>query len=302
QAIYELSMKVQVMFLATWFSIIVQVNAEAERLFDTRKLDLTNFIEEVLSDEAIPKGAEITELLEKGLKVKQLKIKNVESSVDKGIYKYAEERTYQLVKPYNCGKCDKWHNSGATAWALSEDGLMVSNFHCFVKNIEEGMGVTNSDLEMFPVVEILIADQNSDFVIFKVKLPEGRSIKAFPVGQPASRGDDLHLVSHTLGKKYYYSRGYVSGYVRRVNRGVSKAKEALWMQTELGYGFGSSGGAIINDEGEVVGMVSYIDPSFADRNKNNVKEGVATDYYANKIFEHTVPVSAMRKRLVIEGE
>lgn len=286
---------------------IMNADSDTEGFFDVRKFKseayMNKLVDEVLIADPVLKKEQIEEKLETALSRKTLKIKKVKTEAVKDIYSYARERTYKLVTPYNCGKCDKWHDRSATAWALSEDGLMMTNYHCFLIAAEEGAVVVNYDLEAFPLVDILIADRSSDFVVFKVQLPEGTRVKAFPVGEPAHIGSDLHLVSHPIAENYYYSRGHLAGYKLARSPGISGARETLWMLTELGYRVGSSGGGITNNEGEIVGMVSYITPSFSNVSKNSSKSDVKTDdKYAVKVFERAVPVSSMRKRLVFDGE
>ena len=50
---------------------------------------------------------------------------------------------YMVGTVYKCGKCDKWHPGGiASAWALTTDGVMVSNYHVFQKATGAAMGCT----------------------------------------------------------------------------------------------------------------------------------------------------------------
>ena len=291
--------KVITALLLSTVVISAQAQDNVERTYDNKtsrsKASLDALVAGELAGDDILKGDAFKEKLLKATKVEKYTVPASKKVAIDSMFEYAKDRTYMLVTPYNCGHCADWHRRGATAWALSEDGIMMTNYHCFNHVIEKGVAVSNYDLDFYPVIDILVADKEADLVVFQVKLPEGVKLKTYPIGKPEAVGSDLHLVSHTLSQPYYYSKGYLSGYAdTQLDR---KSEVRLWMRTELGYGFGSSGGGIINNEGEVVGMVSYIKPQL--KYMNDVKK---TGDYAAKIFEYTVPVSAMRARLIIEGE
>ena len=241
-------------------------------------------IMELLESSNAPIGEEIQKRLVKALTTEFIELKQPQSTEKiTNFYNYGAERTYLISRIYNCGKCDKWHLNNATAWALSQDGLMVSNYHIISKILEPGAVVIDARENIYPVMDVLVANKAEDFVIFKVQIPESKKIKAFNLGKPAQVGDNLHLVSHPQGIFFHYSRGYVAGYKSLRSPTVKDNNLYHWMSTELGYLQGSSGGGVFNDKGEIVGMVSFI------KNKKND--------FANKIFESCVPISNIQKRI-----
>lgn len=283
------------LIIATLSGMTGLSQAQAEKTYsldNAQSQALMAELVEQVNTHSLPKGKAIPALLKTATAKKKITLSKTTPSPVSNHYTYARERTYKITTPYDCGKCDNWHSSTATAWALSPDGLIVTNYHCFLKDIPTGVGIISSDSEVFPLENILIADKEADFVIFKVKLPAGKTLKAFPLGEPAPRGDEVHLVSNPLSQSFYYSKGYVSGYAMKKSPIEKKAAPVLWMQTSLGYDKGSSGGGIFNAQGEIVGMVSFIDPRFKEVNKQK-----AGDKYSSKIFEYTVPISAIRNRI-----
>lgn len=244
-----------------------------------------------------PTGKILKEMVDVAEKRETITIKKVVPEPVETVYDYGKERTYVVARIYNCGKCDKWHMAKATAWAMSEDGIMVTNYHIFRSALEEGVAVVGHDMEIYPISEVLIVDKVADFAIFKVKLPEGAKLKTFPIGESATPGDQIHLVSNPLSDYYYYNKGYVGGYKIQKNSTINNPRKGLWMRTEISYRGGSSGGAMYNDNGEAVGMVCYIRTIFENGNK---KKGDPVDKYAIKTLESAVAIATIKKRLVIE--
>ena len=65
------------------------------------------------------------------------------------------------------------------------------------------------------------------------------------------RDRNVHVISHPDGMFYYYSKGMISLY------DTMKGKPRIqWMVISADYARGSSGAPVLNDSGEVVGMVA----------------------------------------------
>ena len=244
------------------------------------------------------KGEALKRALDAALEVKSIKLKpQVTVEEVKDPFQYGLERSYAVVKPYDCGKCDNWHLSAASAWALSEDGIFVTNYHVFEKGPKEGAAIMGHDFSLYPITEILIADIASDFAIVRAKLEEGRKIKAFPVSQSAKVGSEVYLVSHPKSQMFYMSKGHVASYTMRRGYKNAGGNNIMWMMTELGYCPGSSGGGIFDQNGHAVGMVSFIRPTF-DIVDPQDKEN--KDRFAQKVFEYTVPVWNILRKVELE--
>lgn len=141
-------------------------------------------------------------------------------------------------------KGKKGHGSG---FIISEDGLIISNYHV-IKAIEEGKVVLNDKKEFdFEVVRI---SKTADLVLIKIdtaglrpfKIHAGKDINiaedVFAVGTPTA--EDL---SQTI------SKGIISG-IREMDGG------AKLIQTDASINSGNSGGALVNKDGVVLGIVS----------------------------------------------
>lgn len=157
-----------------------------------------------------------------------------------------------LGSVYKCGKCDKWHlGHQATGWILSEDGLMVTNSHVFEKNTSEVYGVLTLDGRFAEVVEVKSADKAADLAIFQV---QGDGFTPLPVASGVRVGERVHVISHPDSRFFSYTSGNVS----RIFKGHSHRGQpsATMMDITADFAKGSSGGPVLNDSGEVVGMVA----------------------------------------------
>lgn len=154
---------------------------------------------------------------------------------------------------YKCGKCDDWHLGGfATGWILSPDGLIVTNHHVLEKSDENTLGVMTPDGSVFPLKEVLAADKGGDAAVFRIDTL-GKKLPYLRIAADSEVGQEVSIISHPKGRFYCFSEGIVSRFHRQANRGEGKA---VWMSVTADYAVGSSGGPVLNDAGEVVGMVS----------------------------------------------
>jgi S1-C subfamily serine protease len=161
---------------------------------------------------------------------------------------------FMVASVYDCGKCDKWHPSGsATAWALTADGVMVSNHHVFMSGRGDAWGVCGVDGRVFRVTEILATDPDADVAVFRVAVGD-ETLVPLAMAADAAVGDRIRIVSHPDGRYFFQTVGEVARYVR-VPAGKDVA-ERTWMSVTADYAKGSSGGPVVNDAGQVVGIVA----------------------------------------------
>jgi len=167
------------------------------------------------------------------------------------IYKACVDSVVAITSVYKCDHCDKWHNTGiATAWVLTEDGVMVTNYHVIADEHIAGIGIRTRDGKIAPVIEILAADQKNDIAIFRVK---GKGFHPLPLGADAEVGSPVYLISHPDNRFFTFTSGLVSRYSKQHQR---KFFRPIFMAVTLDFARGSSGGPILNSHGHVVGMVA----------------------------------------------
>ena len=192
--------------------------------------------------------------------------------------------TLVLSKIYYCEKCKRWHAPvSATAFAITADGACVTNYHVF-KQVEEGtvMVVTDAWGKTFPVTEVLAASRKDDAAIFRVDVGSDR-LTPLSLRTDAPTGSVIAVLSHPGGHFYSFAPGHVSrrvwryrgmnGDVRDLSPGdahggdperPSPDRLTRTLEITADYGVGSSGGPVLDLNGNVVGMVSNTQAVYAD--------------------------------------
>lgn len=163
-----------------------------------------------------------------------------------------DDAVFLIGGVYKCGKCDDWHlSSVATAWALSRDGLMVTNQHVFKNKRGEVMGVGDRHGKVYPITEVLAAHEGDDTALFRV---EADSLVPLPLGPAPAVGAEVEVISHPQNRFFMHTYGRVARHfvLRRPHDQPSSTRMAITAD----YAKGSSGGPVLDSEGRVVGMVS----------------------------------------------
>ncbi|MBK1830175.1 trypsin-like peptidase domain-containing protein [Verrucomicrobiaceae bacterium R5-34] len=220
------------------------------------------------------------------LKKKTCKITVPSPSTQKpeNLYDSCADSVVAIASVYKCTKCPHWHHNGAaTGWILTEDGVMVTNYHVFDGKDVSGFGIRTRDGRIAQVVEILAASQKDDVAIFRVA---GEGFKPLALGPDARVGDDLHIIAHPDTRFYTYTSGKVSRYYKKRSR---KRNGATAMAVTAEFARGSSGGPALDSKGNVVGMVSSTQSIYYPSQKKSEAKGPF-----QMVIRNCVPVSAIR--------
>lgn len=158
-----------------------------------------------------------------------------------------------------------------TGFLVSADGMFVTNYHVIEE--AEQLVVSLLDGGKFDQVQLIMADPSSDLAL--MKLP-ATGLHPLPVGSDLRMevGDKVYVMGNPLGMSGTFSDGMVSG--KRPLEGVSM------LQISAPISPGSSGGPVMNERGEVIGVatimvmggqnlnmavpVRYLNPMIAQRN------------------------------------
>jgi len=128
---------------------------------------------------------------------------------------------------------------------LLDSNIIITNYHVFdraEKIIVEHYGKT------YYSMKILAADPQKDILIIKC---DSMKLKPMVVANPTELeiGDKVFAVGSPLGYENSITEGIVSGL-----RTYGITNE--WIQISAGITHGSSGGAVVNDKGELIGISS----------------------------------------------
>jgi hypothetical protein len=162
-----------------------------------------------------------------------------------------EDSIYIIATVYDCGKCDKWHLGGtASAWALTEDGIMVTNHHVLANAEGAAMGVCDKNGKVHRVVEVLAADRRNDIAVIRV---DAKGLKPLRLAPPAKIGDEVKVISHPDSLFFSHTFGRVSRY--HTQPAGKRMPGVVSMSITAEFALGSSGAPILDKDNRVVGMV-----------------------------------------------
>ena len=134
---------------------------------------------------------------------------------------------------------------------VRSDGVIVTNNHV----IEGGQEITVSlsDRREFPA-KVLLADPNADLAVLKI------DAKDLPV-LPIDRGEDLQVGDLVLaiGDPFGVGQTVTNGIISALNRSdVGSGSVSSYIQTDAAINPGNSGGALVDMDGDLIGVNSFI--------------------------------------------
>ncbi|BDS06597.1 hypothetical protein NT6N_16370 [Oceaniferula spumae] len=277
--------------LFTYVAVLIGITAVAQAkplpaVVDDSEIikSLSNGLGDLIDKGNVPTSKKLASQLDK--KTCKIDLPTVSSEKPRNIYDKCADSVVAIASVYKCNKCTEWHNSGAaTGWILTADGVMVSNYHVFGGKDVSGFGIRTRDGRVAPVVEILAASKRDDVVIFRV---EGKGFIPMALGPDARVGEELHIIAHPDSRFYTYTSGRVSRYYRKRMPAKDGEGPAI-MAVTAEFARGSSGGPVMDVNGNVVGMVASTQSIYYPPKKKTDKQGPF-----QMVIRNCVPVSAIR--------
>lgn len=145
---------------------------------------------------------------------------------------------------------------------IDNEGLAVSNYHVF-----KGTGIGLEQIKLadsndtYNVAEIIYRSEQEDFILFRVDCENTNYI---PIASAKPKiGEKVYAIGSPRGLENTFSSGEVSQW---------RADNLMQISALIDHG--SSGGALINEYGEVVGITSG---SFADGSQANLNYAWSID-------------------------
>jgi serine protease Do len=172
------------------------------------------------------------------------------------IYRRAAQASVLIGSAYKCDKCTKWHNTLATGFAVTADGVIATNHHVAANASGEAMGVMTGDGRFFPVLEVLATDKAHDVALLRV---DAKGLAFLPLRDDAPAGVPIRCYSHPANTFGCLSEGIIARYTR-LNE--PDRNGAVFMQITADYARGSSGGPVLDAYGNALGMVASTSPVF----------------------------------------
>lgn len=134
-----------------------------------------------------------------------------------------------------------------TGFFISQDGIAVSSYHVFDGTVKGAGVIRTAGGNILHVEQILHENSEGDYIIFRVALTEDVYFTPIPIGKSIPEiGEDVFAIGNPYGLEHTLSTGIISGY-RDGNRLI---------QTTAEITHGSSGGPLLNMQGEVIGITT----------------------------------------------
>lgn len=166
----------------------------------------------------------------------------------KDIYKKCSNAVFMIYTT------DGAQTAQGSGFFISNNGIAVSNYHVFKGTYKglETIKLTNG--QTYKIKEVLGYSEKLDFIVFQV---DGESFDYIPVNiNEREIGEEVYAIGSPRGLENTMSNGLIS----------QKHKDFIY-QISVPIDHGSSGGALINQHGEVVGITcGGIDSSGANLN------------------------------------
>jgi len=198
-----------------------------------------------------------------------------------------------------------WQLTGtASAWAISADGLIVTNHHAVAMEDDEEeevfLGAMDRKGHVLAIKEIVADDKDADIAVLRVDAREF-PLHPLPMARrvPAA-GTPVGVISHPDGCYYCLSLGHVTRHHRQpvADGDVEKALkgEKVPMVTKMSisadFGVGSSGAPVLDGQGRVVGMVCQTSTVVATGSEKEAENPPADG--VQMVFKDCVPLPALR--------
>lgn len=154
-----------------------------------------------------------------------------------------------------------------SGFIVSEDGYILTNFHVVydayvVRDVwydDSSISAKTLDSKTYPL-EFVGANVYLDFAILKVKEPD-RKFKYLEISKDSGKiGDVVYALGAPFGEEFSVTKGIISQKNRPsyLDELSEEDKYKKYLQLDAAINPGNSGGPIVNENGKVVGMSTYI--------------------------------------------
>ena len=129
---------------------------------------------------------------------------------------------------------------------VTPNGRAVSNYHVFKGTLMGGEEIHLTDGRKLKIANVVAKSQKYDFIVFDVKT--SKSVNYIPLSTHKPKvGEKVYAIGSPLGLDNTFSSGEIS---------QIRPNEDYQLQISVPIDHGSSGGALINQYGEVIGITS----------------------------------------------
>ncbi len=161
--------------------------------------------------------------------------------------KYSAQKIYKMCNPavFTVTTASDIYMAQGSGFFISPNGLAVSNYHVFRGTYKGAEVIYMASGEQYKVKEVIQYSSDEDFILFRVDVGS----KKVPYIKVTNR-------KPVIGNKIY-AIGSPKGFTNTLSSGeISQLRGNNYIQINAPIDHGSSGGALINEYGEVIGITS----------------------------------------------
>ncbi len=185
-------------------------------------------------------------------------------------------------------KTQRYELAGCSGFALTSDGVFVTNYHVVDNPDAETMVVMTRDGRITPATEVLAADKLMDVAILRAP---GANFTPIPLALDVpTPGSPIWVISHPDHNFFCLTAGMVS----RHFIAATESGKTPQMAITADFGIGSSGGPILDGKGQVTGIVCSTTSVYWEDAKGKIND-------LQMVFKHCVPVGSIRSLIDSAG-
>ena len=158
---------------------------------------------------------------------------------------------------FQCQNCDKWHLNLAGGYVIADGGIVATCHHVIVPDegeMKAGFLVCADEAgRVHAVHEVLASDVDTDVAILRTAAV---GMPALPLRTDVVPGEKAFLFSDPMGTRGFFSDGIVNRFASEPIDGKDTRRVVMDVSTD--WAPGSSGAAVIDERGNVIGHVSTI--------------------------------------------
>tara|TARA_R110000850_G_scaffold66959_7_gene148603 strand:- start:4950 stop:5828 length:879 start_codon:yes stop_codon:yes gene_type:complete len=278
----SISSRTRLAFLSLFFACALPSAADAQDAIDDRaikeafKSKLSSFLDAAV----VPPASELRSQLSReptfkgALEARQ----EVNELTPSSVYSQAKKATVIVGHLYLCDKCDQWHSGLAGGVIVSEDGLVLTNYHVLDVDRSAIFGAMTDNGEVFPVAKIMAASKANDVSL--IKLSGASGLSSASIAEPPMIGDDVFVVSHPDSHFFTLTSGRVSRF------SIEPEQRTKRMEITAEFARGSSGSGVFDRYGHLVGLVAATNSIYYNQDAKTQKN-------LQMVIETCVPLSAI---------
>jgi serine protease Do len=180
---------------------------------------------------------------------------------------HLRQSTLAVGSYYKCPDCGEWHFNSSAGFVVGEGGVICTCCHVVRaedEGVKESYLIAADDAgRVFPVQSVLAADTESDTCFVKIN---ASGLKPLPLRTGVRAGERVYCLSHPGGYYFMFTPGMVARLNRKRNEVLDEhghtngllTRPILFLNVTAEFAPGSSGAAIADEAGNVVGQVASI--------------------------------------------